>query len=214
MHYWNHARTRSSAALARTRWRCAARWRCRTTPPRRSRSMRNGQAVEVEFPVPPGVVGHDPALQAAPIKYDPAGAQRAARPLRLQEGRRRLADAARRQAVHDPSTRRVPIRSAASRTSCGRSRSTRIGDPDGSAEGQVSRAAEARAPVQADDAHGLVDRRLSGRRQLHAAAVRQEHRPEQQCLRGDSRVRQARTSNRSGCRTRRSATSSTTRWRS
>ncbi len=35
--------------------------------------VRNGQAVEVEFPVPPGVVGHDPAYRS-PIKYDPAGA--------------------------------------------------------------------------------------------------------------------------------------------
>ena len=35
--------------------------------------VRNGQAVEVEFPVPPGVVGHDPAYRS-PIKFDPAGA--------------------------------------------------------------------------------------------------------------------------------------------
>jgi len=35
--------------------------------------VRNGQAVEVEFPVPPGVVGHDPGYRS-PIKYDPAGA--------------------------------------------------------------------------------------------------------------------------------------------
>jgi len=35
--------------------------------------VRNGQAVEVEFPVPPGVVGHDPAYRS-PVRYDPAGA--------------------------------------------------------------------------------------------------------------------------------------------
>ncbi|MEP7275381.1 MAG: ABC transporter substrate-binding protein [Betaproteobacteria bacterium] len=37
------------------------------------RIVRNGQAVEVEFPVPPGVNGYDPAYRSA-IKYDPAGA--------------------------------------------------------------------------------------------------------------------------------------------
>ncbi|MEO5765077.1 MAG: ABC transporter substrate-binding protein [Casimicrobiaceae bacterium] len=37
------------------------------------RIVRNGQAVEVEFPVPPGVNGYDPAYKSA-IKYDPAGA--------------------------------------------------------------------------------------------------------------------------------------------
>jgi ABC-type transport system substrate-binding protein len=37
------------------------------------RIVRNGQAVEVEFPVPPGVNGHDPAYKSA-IRFDPAGA--------------------------------------------------------------------------------------------------------------------------------------------
>ena len=35
--------------------------------------MRNGQAVEAEFPIPPGVVGHDPAYRSS-VKYDPAAA--------------------------------------------------------------------------------------------------------------------------------------------
>jgi ABC-type transport system substrate-binding protein len=35
--------------------------------------VRNGQAIEVEFPVPPGVNGHDPAYKSS-IKFDPAGA--------------------------------------------------------------------------------------------------------------------------------------------
>jgi len=35
--------------------------------------VRNGQAVEAQFPVPPGVVGHDPAYKSS-IKYDVAGA--------------------------------------------------------------------------------------------------------------------------------------------
>jgi len=35
--------------------------------------VRNGQAVEAEFPIPPGVVGYDPAYRSS-VKYDPAGA--------------------------------------------------------------------------------------------------------------------------------------------
>jgi oligopeptide transport system substrate-binding protein len=35
--------------------------------------VRNGQAVEAQFPVPPGVVGHDPAYKSS-IRYDVAGA--------------------------------------------------------------------------------------------------------------------------------------------
>jgi ABC-type transport system substrate-binding protein len=35
--------------------------------------VRNGQAVEAQFPIPPGVVGHDPGYRSS-IKYDPAGA--------------------------------------------------------------------------------------------------------------------------------------------
>jgi len=37
------------------------------------RVIRNGQAVEAQFPIPPGVVGHDPSYKSS-VKYDPAGA--------------------------------------------------------------------------------------------------------------------------------------------
>jgi oligopeptide transport system substrate-binding protein len=37
------------------------------------RIVRNGQAVEAQYPIPPGVVGHDPNYKTS-IKYDPAGA--------------------------------------------------------------------------------------------------------------------------------------------
>jgi len=37
------------------------------------RVVRNGQAVEAQFPIPPGVVGHDPAYRSS-VKYDPAAA--------------------------------------------------------------------------------------------------------------------------------------------
>ena len=35
--------------------------------------IRNGQAIEAQFPVPPGVVGSDPAWRSS-VKYDPAAA--------------------------------------------------------------------------------------------------------------------------------------------
>jgi ABC-type transport system substrate-binding protein len=35
--------------------------------------VRNGQAVEAQFPIPPGVVGHDPAYRSS-VRYDPTGA--------------------------------------------------------------------------------------------------------------------------------------------
>ena len=35
--------------------------------------VRNGQAVEAQYPIPPGVVGHDPKYRSS-IQYDPAGA--------------------------------------------------------------------------------------------------------------------------------------------
>jgi oligopeptide transport system substrate-binding protein len=35
--------------------------------------VRNGQAVEAQFPIPPGVVGHDPNYRTS-VKFDPAGA--------------------------------------------------------------------------------------------------------------------------------------------
>jgi ABC-type transport system substrate-binding protein len=35
--------------------------------------VRNGQAIEAHYPIPPGVVGHDPNYKSS-VKYDPAGA--------------------------------------------------------------------------------------------------------------------------------------------
>ncbi len=37
------------------------------------RVVRNNQAIEAQFPIPPGVVGHDPAYKSS-VKYDPAAA--------------------------------------------------------------------------------------------------------------------------------------------
>ena len=37
------------------------------------RIVRNGQAVEAQYPIPPGVVGHDPSYRTS-VRFDPAGA--------------------------------------------------------------------------------------------------------------------------------------------
>jgi ABC-type transport system substrate-binding protein len=37
------------------------------------RVVRNGQAIEAQYPIPPGVVGHDPKYRSS-IRFDPAGA--------------------------------------------------------------------------------------------------------------------------------------------
>ena len=37
------------------------------------RVVRNGQAIEAQYPIPPGVVGHDPKYRS-PVKFDPAAA--------------------------------------------------------------------------------------------------------------------------------------------
>ncbi len=67
--------------------------------------IRNGQAVEANYPIPPGVVGHVPELE----EHDQVRSgrrQRTARQVRLQARRRRLAHVARRQADGDPCTSR------------------------------------------------------------------------------------------------------------
>ncbi len=136
------------------------------------RIVRNGQAVETMYPIPPGVVGHDPGYRGI-IKYDPAEANALLDKFGYQKGKdgwRTL-----------PDGKPLIIRYASRPDSLGRQQDEMwkkaldsIVDPDGSAEGQISRAAQARETVQAADAHGRLDRRLSRCRQFHAAHVRQE----------------------------------------
>ena len=74
-----------------------------TTRTRRSASLRKNLAVEDEMPIPAGVVGYDPGYARRPVR--PGAREQAARPLRLQDRRRRLAHAARRQAAGAAHTR-------------------------------------------------------------------------------------------------------------
>ena len=111
------------------------------------RVVRNNQAIEAQFPIPPGVVGLRPELQVQRQIRSGRG-QCAARQVRVQEGRRRLPHTARRQAA------RHPLRFAPrfARPPAGRDVEEGIRrhrHPDGGAEGQVRRAPEAREAVQA-----------------------------------------------------------------
>ena len=205
-----HAGSGRRRPHARRRSRCAARWRWRTTSTRRSRSCATARRSRRSIPIPPGVVGHDPnygrassTTRPAPTRCSTSSATR-----RAPTAGARCPTASRSSsATLAPGLARPPAGRAVEEGV------RRDRHPHGGAEGQVPRAPEAREAVQAHDAHRVVDRRLSGRRQLHAAPLRHEHLPEQQRLRDDSRVRQALRAVDRGCRLGPSATSSTTRWR-
>ncbi len=173
--------------------------------------VRNGQAVEAQFPIPPGVVGHDPNYRTS-VKYDPAGANA----LLDRFGYKKGADGFRTLPDGKPLVDPLCVAARFAGPPAGRDVEEGIRcdrHPDGGPEGQVRRAPEAREAVQAEDAHGVVDRRLPRRRQLHAAPLRQEHLPEQQRLRDDPRIRPALRAVDPDAGLARSATSSTTRWR-
>ncbi len=151
--------------------------------------IRNGQAIEAQFPIPPGVVGHDPKYRSS-LKYDPAGANA----LLDKFGYRKGADGYRTL----PDGKPLVIRYASRPDSLGRQQDE-MWKKSFDAIGIRMEVQKERFPelLKLEKQCKLqmrtrgVDRRLPGRRQLHAAALRQEHPPEQQRLRGDPRVRQA-----------------------
>ena len=151
--------------------------------------VRNGQAVEAQFPIPPGVVGHDPTYKSS-VKYDPAGANA----LLDQFGYKKGADGWRTL----PDGKPLVIRYASRPDSLGRQQDEMwkkafdsIGIRMEVQKDKFPELLKLEKQCKLHDAHRGVDRRLPRRRQLHAAPLRQEHPPEQQRLRGDSRVRQA-----------------------
>ena len=111
------------------------------------RVVRNGQAVEAQFPIPPGVVGHDPAYKSS-VKYDVAGANALLDKFGYKKGAdgyRTLPDG---KPLVDPL--RVAARFAVAADGRDVEEDVRLDrHPDGSAEGQVRRAPEAREAVQA-----------------------------------------------------------------
>ena len=134
-----------------------------------------------EMPIPAGVVGHDPDYRSI-NQYDPDARQQAARLLRLQEGQGRLPHAARRQAARDPATRPARRRIERELNELWKKSMDAIGIRMEFQIAQVRRPPQGGEGLPADDVGRGVDRRLSGRRQLHAAALRPEHRAEQQRL--------------------------------
>ena len=174
--------------------------------------VRNGQAVEAQFPIPPGVVGHDPATSRASSTIR-AGANA----LLDKFGYKKGADGCRTL----PDGKPLVIRYASRPDSLGRQQDEMwkksfdsIGIRMEVQKDKFAELLKLEKQCKLHDAHGVVDRRLPRRRQLHAAPLQQEHLPEQQ--------RAARTIPEydklyeqiaARCRTRPSATSSTTRWR-
>jgi len=67
------------------------------SPAEEIKVVRNGQAIEINYPIPPGVVGHDPAYRSS-ISYDPA----AANALLDRFGYKKGADGFRTQPNGDP----------------------------------------------------------------------------------------------------------------
>ena len=142
------------------------------------RVIRKGQAVRAIMPIPYGVVGHDPNWK--PLNnYDPVLANKLLDYFNYKKGKDGYRSAARRQAPGDPARHRDfrdrprIQRAVEEEHGCDRR-------PDRVPARQVRRTPEGREVVPADDVAGRVERRLSGWRELHAAAVRAQHRTEQQ----------------------------------
>ena len=171
-------RTRSSAATRRRRSRCAARSAWATTSSEFIRVILKGRGVPAMGPIPPDVAGYDPKLKTAAQLYDPA----AARALLDRFGYKdRDGDGYRetpgRQAARARALVAADARSRGRRTSSGRRTWTRSASGSCSRRTGMPGAAQDGAAGQDPDAHRRLERRLSGRREFHAAPVRAERRP-------------------------------------
>ena len=175
--------------------------------------VRKGQAVEAQISDSARRRRPRPELSQRRIQLRPGARQRAARPLRLQEGRRRLAQAARRQAARRSAMRRRPTtRDRAARRAV-EEVARRDRRPHGSPQGQVPRAAQAREAMQADDARA---RRGSPtiRTATTSCSCSTARTPARATTPATSPgVRQALRAVAPAARLRPSATSCTTRWR-
>ena len=142
--------------------------------------LRKRLAVNDDMPIPPGVVGYDPNYHSI-NRYDPDLANK----LLDYFGYKKGADGWRTM----PDGKPLVLRLATETGSTSRDfdelwqRSLdRIAREDRVRRAEVRRQREGGEGLQADDVGPGVDRRLSGRRQLHAAPLRPEHRAEQQRL--------------------------------
>ncbi len=197
--------TRWSAASARRRSRCAARSSWRYNLEEEIRVIRKHQAVAAQMPIPAGVVGHDPIVpQHQPVR--PGARQQAARPLRLQARQGRLPHAARRQAAGAAATRRGTTAIEREFNELWKKSMDAIGIRMEFQIGKFADHLKAAKACQLMMWGAAWIGRLPRRRQLHAAPLRPEHRPEQQRLLRVEGVRRVLREVDAHARTRRSAT--------
>ena len=175
------------------------------------RIIRKGQAIKAEFPIPPGVAGHDPNYKSS-IQYDP----QTANALLDKFGYKKGTDGYRSL----PDGKPLVIRYSSRPTERDRQFDELVKalarfdrNPGGDPQGPLSRVDQAGQTMPAHDARRSLDCRLPGRRQLHAIALRPEYRTEQQRVLSIAGIRQALQKVEGRCPTARSATSSIGKWR-
>ena len=132
-------------------------------------------------PIPPDIAGYDPKLRSHGAALRSRGGARAARQVRLQGSRRRrLPRDARRQAARARALVDADLARSARATSCGRRTWTRSASSIEFKKDKRAGASQDGAARQDPDARRRLERRLSGRRELHAAALRSQRGQENQ----------------------------------
>ncbi len=169
-------RIRSSAATRRRRSRCAARSAWPTTSTRRSACCSRAARCPATSPIPPDIAGYDPNLKTQAQLYDPA----AARALLDRFGYKdRDGDGYRETPDGKPLVLErwsTPTSAAAAGRRAVEEEHGRDRPPDRVQEGPAAGAAQDGAAGQDPDARRRLERRLSRRRELHAAPLRAERR--------------------------------------
>ncbi len=169
------------------------------------RVLLKGRAVPAASPIPPDIAGYDPTLKTQAQLYDPAAARalldRFGYKDRDGDGYREAPDG-KPLVIERWST--PDSRDAAGRRAVeeehGRDR-----HPDRVQEGQAAGAAQDGAAGQDPDARRRLERRLSGRREFHAAALRPERRAGEPGAVRSARNSTSSTTRRAGCPIRPSA---------
>ncbi len=136
-----------------------------------------GQGASLQMPIPPGVAGYSPGYRSS-IQYDPVAANK----LLDQMGYRKGADGYRTL----PDGKPLVIRYSSQTDTNARDydelwkKSFDIDRrPDGSQQGEVQRPDQGGHRLQVPDVELRLGRRLPGRRQFHAVALRSQHQSEQ-----------------------------------
>ena len=156
------------------------------------RAAARAARVPAHSPIPPDIAGYDP------------DAQDAARSSTIPRRRARCSTSSATRIATATAIARRPTASRSCSSAGRRRRSAQrqadelwkknmdaIGLRDRVQEGQAARASQDGAPRQDPDARRRLERRLSGRRELHAAAVRAERRPGEPVALQPARVQRA-----------------------